>query len=398
MIKMELSKTSLFIQVSDRVASTKAFQNHKDSNQIKFFPDYKARPTYAPHCIYEDTDYICEIDKSCFYLLHLIEPKYLYDCFRNLVAHFPQKNESAKKFLRNNLENYDFRILLFKYVDNITDIYELLQTKTDVGLTLQELDVLIDFHLNNCDKGIVITKSDSIDLAEILIRYKLKHYSNDEIQDYIDRQEQLRIGEVNPTAYELKKDWIYKKVGNEITILGYKGEEQRIFIPKMLANGCKITKVDEYETSEDFDEFLQVNVKNKYIHSLMYDDNGIAVKSPGEGFFISDHLNTCKDWNIIEVHDPDFPRFQISYEELFMYGYSIMHFNNVSPEYYGLPETGDLYDYLLTEKHVNNDELGIFYPLDVEDLNLMDKSKGYYYDNYLHMLETVEPDYDLTTM
>lgn len=142
----------------------------------------------------------------------------------------------------------------------------------------------------------------------------------------------------------------------------------------MLENGCKITKVYEYEISEEFDEFLLVNAKLKSIHSLMHYDNGITVKNPGKGFFLSDHINACKDWNVIEVHNPNFPCLKVNYEELFAIGYSIKYLVNSTAEFIeGLEHKEDLYDYLVSEKHSNNEHDGIFYPLDIEKLKMMSK-------------------------
>lgn len=102
-----------------------------------------------------------------------------------------------------------------------------------VKLKLEE----INKYLEHC------VKLEDVAITAVLLEYKEKNFSKEEVNVLNERNELVEIGLELPTFAEFRKLWLITKIDGEIRITGYKGEAKTQTIPKALADGTPISSI-----------------------------------------------------------------------------------------------------------------------------------------------------------
>lgn len=102
-----------------------------------------------------------------------------------------------------------------------------------IKIPLDELDLYIKENINNNNTGVIA----------ILLDYKEKNFSNEELSAYKEQIELVEIGLEYPTLKQLKEKWRCSKVEGGLRISSYKGNETIETIPSQTADGIKIVEL-----------------------------------------------------------------------------------------------------------------------------------------------------------
>lgn len=102
-----------------------------------------------------------------------------------------------------------------------------------IKIPLDELDLYIKENIKNNNTGVIA----------ILLDYKDKSFSTEELSAYEEQIELVEIGLEFPTLKQLKEKWRCSKVEGGIRISSYKGSETIETIPLQTAEGVKIVEV-----------------------------------------------------------------------------------------------------------------------------------------------------------
>lgn len=125
-----------------------------------------------------------------------------------------------------------------------------------VIIDIEDIDLYHDYHVKNNNTSIVA----------LLLEYKFKNYTNNQIDDFKERKELIEIGLVLPTLNELKKQWDIKKVDDVISIEKFIGNNSKQIIPIGLDDGSRITRVKPVNYRSFWNlESLKINAEIKKI-------------------------------------------------------------------------------------------------------------------------------------
>lgn len=121
--------------------------------------------------------------------------------------------------------------------DNIDAISALIDNK--IKLSLEDLNDYLEISI----------KEERVKVTAVLLDYKNKNFTQQEIEAQKQRAELVELGLEPPTFKELSRKWLCKKTKDGIVIKGYLKSQVKEIIPKSLDDG---TKIIDIHSANDF--------------------------------------------------------------------------------------------------------------------------------------------------
>lgn len=182
--------------------------------------------------------------------LHTLTMQELEEYFINQLINWKFLNTQSQEYFYKKwkTEEYYRELVFLQTTDEVINIY----FKEGFNLELDELDVYMDFHISN---------QNSLSTA-ILLDYKNKTFSVEEIDDYQNEKDLIEIGLKLPTLYQLERKWEIYDMEDYLSIESYKGNNEVELIPDSIDTGKPI-KYFAYQV------MLAVSRKNRIYRSVL---------------------------------------------------------------------------------------------------------------------------------
>lgn len=189
--------------------------------------------------------------------------QYLLSCYNSYTENEKKDFISFLKRRKNMKEK------LFLYGDS--DIISFLLS-VGIKVTLDDLDRYLNESI----------KMDKTEVTAILLDYKNKNFSKNELQSHEDVKELVEIGLELPTLKQFKNYWTCSKIEGGLRVSGYKGSDTEATLPTELADGTKVIAIS-YSKTANF----------KPLEKLTLGENIVSIENDG---FLS--LATLEEINL----------------------------------------------------------------------------------------------------
>lgn len=210
-------------------------KNIKKINYLAFFGCNNLTKIIAENTevvIENKSFYDCKMIKEVsFDLIEKFDEDIQIRVINNLIDNWGNiTNEQKFKLISIINNNYKIKdkLLLIKDIKIFTTLINEV-----IKIDLQDVSDYLEYHI----------KEENISITSLLLEFKNKSFTKQEIDKFNERKELLEVGLELPTLNELKKQWKIKKIDNVISIEGYIGNSKEQIIPIGTADGSKITRL-----------------------------------------------------------------------------------------------------------------------------------------------------------